>query len=529
MKARGRFAGRGSPRRRREAAARFRRATMKPYRTVSNAIVPRAAGLAAGLALCLFSCAAPAQNSAQDRDDTRLRLDHGLEQRQAERERALLEEENAVRGDAAALANVDLDDPNALAAALYQAVNARRWAQARPLLQRYRALPQRDRMLELYAQGALARADGDLRGAERDYRALLELQADFLPAQLELARVLFENQLDREAEQRFQAIAAALDAGDAKTAGVRRTVETFLRALRNRRGWHGSFALGPTWNDNLNQSSASRTCLLAAPDGQCAIERTLPAAIEGGGLDFDAGLTRRHPLRGHHGLYLRSLLYGYSYRDHSAYNETTASASAGYSYASARHAFTAAPQFEYSAFGNRSLYGAWGARADWTWTISPRWLFKLEGDHKRMRYRRNDLAGYDGPTSAVYATLWRALPRQWLLFGGLDLARRETRRDTEAYLQRSARLGLSKQFDAGVSLLLFASLRKRRHDEWNETFQARRRDDEFNATAIVRLPRLAFAGFTPSLTFKRNRTASSIDWLYGYDRDSVSLKLERAF
>ncbi|MFK3647742.1 surface lipoprotein assembly modifier [Lysobacter enzymogenes] len=484
-----------------------------------------ATGFAAGLALCLFCPAAP----AQDRDDTRLRLDHGLEQRQSERERALLEEENAARTDTDAPGEAELRDPDALAAAIYRAVSARQWPQARALLQRYRALPQPDRMLELYAQGALARADGDLDRAERDYRALLELQSDFLPAQLELARVLFENQLDREAERSFQAIAAALDAGDAKTAGVRRTVDTFLRALRNRRGWHGSVALGPTWNDNINQSSASRTCLLAAPDGHCAIERSLPAAIRGGGLDYDASLTRREPLRGHHGLYLRSLLYGYSYRDRSAFNETTWTSSAGWSYADARHAFTAAPQFEYAAFGNRSLYAAWGARADWTWTISPRWLFKLEGDYKRMRYRRQDLAGYDGPTSAVYATVWRALPQRWMLFGGLDLARRETRRDTEAYLQRGARLGLSKQFDAGVSLLLFGSLRKRGHDRWNETFQARRRDEELNATAIVRVPRWAFAGFVPSLTYKHNHTDSSIDWLYGYDRDTVSLKLERAF
>ncbi|MBO7942617.1 DUF560 domain-containing protein, partial [Streptomyces sp. S9] len=112
--------------------------------------------------------------------------------------------------------------------------------------------------------------------------------------------------------------------------------------------------------DNINQSSASRTCLLAAPDGQCAIERSLPAAIAGAGLDYDASLSKRQPLRGHHGLYLRSLLYGYSYRGNRQYNETTWTGSAGYSYAAARHAFTAAPQFEYAAFGNRSLYGAWG-------------------------------------------------------------------------------------------------------------------------------------------------------------------------
>src|SRR3546814_8686029 len=60
-------------------------------------------------------------------------------------------------------------------------------------------------MLVHYAEGGLARERGDLFAAEAEYRALLELQADFLPGQLELARALFENHKDREAHRAFQA------------------------------------------------------------------------------------------------------------------------------------------------------------------------------------------------------------------------------------------------------------------------------------------------------------------------------------
>ncbi|MGO1070464.1 surface lipoprotein assembly modifier [Lysobacter sp. CA199] len=485
---------------------------------------------AIGLSLCSLLCAG-ASAWAQDRDDTRLRLDHGLEQRQNERERKLLEEENrdaampvdAASTDAAAV------DVGTLSLTLYQAVEARQWPLAKRLLAQYRSLPDRDPMLELYALGALARADGDLSQAERHYRALLDRQADFLPGRLELARVLFENQLDREAEQRFRAIEDSLDPADSKTEGVRRTVATFLRALANRRGWHGSVAVGPTWNDNLNQSSESRTCLLAAPDGLCVIERSLPKAARSAGLDFDASLSRRVALRGHHGVFVRSLVYGYAYRDDSRYNESTWINSAGYSYASARHSYSLAPTFEYGAYGNQALYGAWGLRADWSYTFSPRWMFKLEGDYKRMRYRRSVLSHFDGDIASIYATVWRALPRQWLVFGGLDLSQRDGRRESESYLQRGVRLGVSKQFDAGFGLLAFASLRRRDHDAFNDTLQARRHDDEQNYTVIVRMPKFAFAGLTPSLTLKHNTIASSVDWLYSYDRNSVSLKLERSF
>lgn len=489
----------------------------------------RSACTAGLIALCLVCAGANAW--AQDRDDTRLRLDHGLEQRQTQRERELLEEENPEdpKSTEAASAAPGETDVNTLGRDLYQTVEARQWSKARQLLARYRSLADHDPMLELYANGAVARSQGDLREAERSYRALLDKQSDFLPGRLELARVLFENQLDREAEQRFVAIEQSLDANDPKTEGIRRTVTIFLRALRNRRGWHGNFALGPTRNDNLNQSSQSRTCLLTAPDGLCVIERSLPDAARASGVDFDASINRRVPLRGHHGLFLRSLLFGYAYHDNSRYNESTWINSAGYSYASARHSYTLAPTFEYGAYGNRALYGAWGARADWSWTISPKWLFKLEGDFKRMRYRRRDLAGFDGDISALYATVWRALPRQWMLFGGLDFSDRNSQRDTEAYLQRGLRLGVSKQFDAGFGVLAFASWRHRNHDTWNETLLARRSDDEQNYTLIVRMPRFAFAGLTPSLTLKHNLVASSVDWLYSYDRNALSLKLERSF
>ena len=52
--------------------------------------------------------------------------------------------------------------------------------------------------------------NGDLRGAERSYRQLLALQPDFQPGRIELARVLFENQRDRESEATFRAVLAQL-------------------------------------------------------------------------------------------------------------------------------------------------------------------------------------------------------------------------------------------------------------------------------------------------------------------------------
>ncbi len=56
---------------------------------------------------------------------------------------------------------------------------------------------------------------------------------------------------------------------------------------------------------------------------------------------------------GHHGVYVRSLLYG----KYGEYNETTLITQAGYSYRTARHQAALAPSFEVYEWGNDTLYG----------------------------------------------------------------------------------------------------------------------------------------------------------------------------
>ncbi|MEE7546646.1 DUF560 domain-containing protein [Xanthomonas sp. Kuri4-1] len=481
-------------------------------------------------ALAGLLLAVPPWACAQSQDDTRRMLEQRSEHQAAERERALLRAEReaerptiTVDGRAYPVEHTASD----VGRALYLSLQHRQWDAVAHFLREYLTLPDRDPLLVHYAQGAVARNQGRYREAARQYRALLALKPDFLPGRLELARVLFEDQQDREAEQAFAAIAAAIDAGDPKTEGVRASVASFRQALAERRGWNGSVALGPAWSDNVNRTSASSTCLFLL-EGQCFFSRSTPDAIVAAGYDYDASLDRRLPLGGHHGLYLRSLLFGQGYRDHSAYNEMTTTTQAGYSYRSGRHAIALAPAFEYYALGNAALYGAWGLHAEWSWTRSPRSLFKLEADYKDLRYRHPDYANhYDGAARSAYATYFRSLGTQWTLFGGIDVVDSAAAQAPDGYLQKGARLGASRQWPAGFVATLFASYRQRDYGAYSAVLGARRHDDEQGYTFVVRAPRLAFAGFTPLLTLRHTRVASNVDWLYGYEKASVSLKLER--
>ncbi|WP_060493362.1 MULTISPECIES: surface lipoprotein assembly modifier [unclassified Pseudomonas] len=463
--------------------------------------------------------------------DTNLRLNQSIEYRANRQERELLKDEIAgttlvIDGQTYRVEN-NLDD---LGRALYVSVQRQQWAAVTAFRARYVALSGHDRMLLAYADGALARSRGDLEQAEAHYRQLLTLQGDFLPGQLELARVLFENRKDRESAEAFRQISQSLGPADARNQGLGNTVDSFIEALDHRESWQGSLAIGPTWNDNLNQSSESTTHYrLETSDGVYLVERKMPKAVSAQGIDYEATLNKRVALSGHHGVFGRALAYGQAYDKESKYNEDTFIGNTGYSYQDGRNQYSLGPQFEYNRIGSDPMYSAWGLRGEWMHNLSATRMLKLEGEYKDMAYRRQAADTYDGSAASVYATLWQALPQQWVLFGGFDLTDRNTRDATEAYFQRGLRLGVAKDFGIGLSTVLFASWRTRQYDAYSALLDDRRHEEEQGYTFIVRAPGLAFHDLVPSLTFKYNKVNSNVDWLYSWERNSVSLKLEKQF
>lgn len=483
-------------------------------------------------ALSLFSTPIAAQTESGQ--DTRLRLDQQIERQRADREAKAVEEAEALNSVPSSMV-IDGktysvgNNVNEIGQALYVAVARKQWRDVRRFLAAYEALDGHDPMLALYARGAVARNDGDLGDAERRYRELLAIKPDFLPGQLELARTLFDNRKDREAQRAFERARTELSGGGAEAESVIRTVDAFLAALKRRRGWQGSIAIGPTYSTNLNQSSASYTCLLAAQDGTCLFDRQVPDPIKAAGINFEATLSRDVPLAGHSGIRARALLYGDVFPEHHDYSQGTLIGRLGYQYQTARNALSLSPSFEIGSLGSSVLYQAWGANAEWTHTVSRRALFRIEGNYRNFRYRLNGFHPQDGPLTDISLTGWYVLSPAWTLFGGPDFAAKDTPDPVDAYRQWGARLGVSKAFGASASLLILGSYRHRRYRAYSELFEAQREDDQFNATAVARFPVFKFGGPVPEIIVQHNRINSNIDWLYTYKRTTASVRLSHAF
>lgn len=471
---------------------------------------------------------------SQADEDTELRLQQRNTLTDQRREKALLKDELDAPGDEAQLViNGQIyraeNNLNSLGQALYLSVQHQQWHAADGFLQRYLALPGHDSMLVHYAQGALARSRGQLVAAEREYRALLRLQPNFLPGQLELARVLFENHKNRDSMQLFSEIEKRIPSAEIRAQGVRNTINSFIEALNYRDSWRGSISIGASYTDNLNQSSESYTCFLRTPDNQCLIERRAPEAKSVSGSDFDASLNKRMSFGNHHGLHFSALMYGNTYKEHKTFNESIAIAKLGYSYHSAKNQYYAAPLFEYRSLSNDKLYSAWGGHLEWRHNLSSNSAFKLETAYKDLRYDSGVYFFETGALSSAFATWWHQWSDQWLVFAGLDYAIKDNSERVNAHTAKGVRLGVSRTLWTGVEATLFSSLRRREYGAYSALLGERRLDREQNHTLIINVPRFQFYDISPSITLQYNRVDSNVQWLYSYEKHSISLMFEKRF
>lgn len=491
------------------------------------------------LALCLVSVAmvfAPSAVRAQTGaggSDTRLRLDQDLQAQNARRDAkaAAAAEVSETRPDTIAIdGRVYTVRPtvNDTGKALYIAVTRKQWADVRRFLTAYRRLSGYDPMLELYARGGLARATGHLVQAEQAYRSLMALQGDFLPGQLELARVLFESRQDRAARAAFLQARTLIAVGDDKAAGMRRTIDSFLHALDQRGGWHGSFALGASRATNINQSSGSYTCLLSL-ESLCLVDRKLPDPITAAGINFEGTLSRRWSLSGHGGLLARALTYGDLYPGYGAYDQTAFSLQLGYDRRGASSGWTLSPTADMALLGGRLLYAAWGLRAEGFVQLTGHTAARLEVTGRHFDYPSALYADYSGNQGEAYLTLWQTLSPRWSLFGGPEMLVKGAAQPVNAFGQMGVRLGAAGAVGKLATVSAVAAHRWRDYRAYSDLLEGKRQDVEDTLTATLRLSRWKVAGLAPELFIQASRIRSSIDWLYSYRKTTMALRLTHVF
>lgn len=408
--------------------------------------------------------------------------------------------------------------------ALFIAVNKNDWPSVRTLLAEYRRQPQHDADIALFAQAALARGEGNLKQSRQNYETLLQRQPDFIRGRLDLARVLFEDQLNREAEAEF----AKIPAGQLPEA-VQANVAQFQSALADRKNWHGSLSLGSMRNSNVGEGSGQSECWdFYLGDEYWQECQEGPPADPAFGINYEAAATHRLQISGHHGLASRILAYGKIYRDHQEANEHTLSLSSGYQFANARRSLTLAPLWEWSAEGKHAQYRAYGLRTEWHETRS-RWSWNTETEWKRAVYFSDDMQHNNHRLVSLFNTLAYSPDSHTAFFGGLDWQQRHSDEPSESYRQPTLRIGAAKQLGKGFDASLHALFRHRSFKQANESLGNRRRENEQIYSLSIGAERWQIAGIKPVFSFKHRRVDSNIPLLYSFRQNEAGISLTKSF
>ncbi|PJG86021.1 porin family protein [Conservatibacter flavescens] len=470
--------------------------------------------------LCSTALSAPAPS---EQDALRLWQQHVQQSAQQQKEHVVYERSSTDTFTVDGYGFQVAHNVEAIGQALYIAINQQLWEYVTLFLAKYQQFPQHKAELVWFAQGALARVQGDLSSAEKYYRQLLQAQPDFVRAQLDLARILFEEKKNLQSTALFQQIMT-----QPLPENVLHAVKDYQHALKQRESWKSTFSLGYVYNQNLNQSPQQTRCLLQQAK-QCLVYRRSPEVINAQGWRYDLTLQRRISLHDNHGIGVYVNSYGQFYPHHHAYNEHTIKAYGGYNFRTANTDLTVAPLIEYSTFGHHRYYHGWGGYVNWIQQISPRHLWSMQFEQKQHRYSEHYSAFTQADVSLLFGTWYYQPTPQATLFGGVDWQYRHTTDKTHSYQMFGTRFGVNYQFELGLNVTALTLLRRYDYQAYHAALGVTRRDNQRIYLAILSVPTWQFSNITPSLMIKHTRNKSNADFVYAYKQSEIQLNFEWSF
>ncbi len=469
------------------------------------------------LPLCTVCLAAPSDDAA---DERRRLLDEGSRQTQQYRESGWLDTEQA-HGEVGENDDYIMidgtvyqvgDTAEELESAIYHALNARQWHKVRQFAARYAKLPQHKPALIHLADALQKRDEGDFHAAGNSFQTALEAEPDNPRLLLEAGRFYAEDNQNKESAAAFEKVL--------KTdipAETRPIVENYLSELGKRRRWHGQISLGYGYNSNVNQGNGINQCVWEI-SGICLMERTLPAPTDSTFSSYSATAEKTIPLKGHHGVLVRGVLYGNRYtekdKDSTAmpdYSYHNSSLYAGYAYADTRSSFSLLPYFEYDFRNRHTHYRAWGVDADWSRTLSPRWRVNARAGAKKT--------GYSGQSKDYFADYKQyelgagtefSLTSKSGLFANFDATRKAYPEKSSSSKEYTTRLGAYSFFSSGTYLNAILLHRRSLYDAASfVSDNKRRRDNQYIMIAAVGFPQWNLKGVYPEFRFRRSISHSN--------------------
>ena len=368
-----------------------------------------------------------------------------------------------------------------------------------------------------FIAGMNAYAAKDYRLAEAAFRRILDRDPTLLRVRLELARTLFMERRDEQADYQFR-----LAAGENPPPMVARNIVRFREAIRARRSWRFNVEIGVAPDSNIN----------SATDKQSVDIYGLPFQLDPGarsksgtGIFTGGDASIRVNRHGRVPVYLAAYGRWTRYRDH-RFDDAFAGAEAGpeFGLAGGRLRTTATGLLRW--YGGRLLVGSFGARADYEKLFGDKWTV---GGSVHLRHNdyshRDDVDGWD---VEARASANRPIGRTTLGLVHAGIERNWATDPGQAFWRSSIGIAALKEVGWGLRPRLGIDVARQVGDGPLAPFGHSRRDWTIQASASIYKRDWNFRGFAPSLSLTVSRNVSTLR-LYQEHRVRGEVRLVKAF
>jgi len=377
-------------------------------------------------------------------------------------------------------------------------IDAGRYEQAQRLLDHLAAEGARGTERDFH-EGMLALAQKHFPRAERLFRKILAGDPRLVRVRLELARTLFLDRKDEEADYHFR-----LAVAQHPPAPVLRNIARFREAIRARRAWRFNLTFGIAPDSNINSATdKERIEIFGLPFklDPNARARSGTGTIIGG--DANIRLLRDNPVPLYIGAYGRAVRYP----DHD-FDDIYVGGEAGPEFRVAGGRLrTTATGFE-RWYGGSGLVTSLGGKLDFDKVINAKWSLEASLSVRHNAYaRRADVDGWDIEAAA---SINRSLDSSTLGFAYAVVQRGIANDRGQSNWQGRIGLGALKEIGWGLRPQLTVEIGGQRNDAPLAIFGGTRRDWRLQATASIYKRNWNIAGFAPSLRTTWSRNYSTV-------------------
>jgi outer membrane protein len=368
-----------------------------------------------------------------------------------------------------------------------------------------------------FIAGMSSYAAGDYRRAEDIFRRILDRDPRLLRVRLELARTLFMERKDEQADYQFR-----MAAGERPPAQVARNIVRFREAIRARRSWRFNFEVGFAPDSNINSATDKESLDIYGLPFQLDPSAR---ARSGTGIFFGGDASLRLNRSGKIPIYVGGYGRWTRYSDH-RFDDAYAGAEVGPEFLlkGGRARATATGLVRW--YGQQRLVTSLGGHIDYEKLVGRKWTIGASLVVRHNDYaRRRDVDGWDAQLRGSFN---RPLGLTTIGFGYASLERSWANDPGQAFWRAGLGVGVLKEIGWGLRPQLAIDIARQLNDDKLAPFGKQRRDWLLQGTASIYKRDWNVGGFAPSLSLTVTRNRSTLV-LYQEKRVRAEIRLTKAF